>query len=334
MKKTALLFLLFISMSVGAQEDYFVGQSRYLQKTNASYFGFNNLNKVGVLYNTLKVNSGQTIDNKYFYGALSFDERKFSLGIDMNSFRIDTPGLTQNNFSFSYIYKVQLKNDMYFLPAISVGVGSIAYNAQGFVFEDQLNQATGFINTETIDPNGVLTQNSNYFDIGASFLIHNEDFLVGVSLKNLNRPNISLNPETELLKKIKYTLSGAYEFNINQYQRKFIPIHSYLLTFGSITQYNNALYFYASEEIQLGEFSLGISQQLSNVERLNLNNIGMAVGLSLENFEFGILYNFPIRQVSKVFSPSILELQLSFDFSQYRRNNRGLYKRLQIDNYY
>ena len=36
----------------------------------------------------------------------------------------------------------------------------------------------------------------------------------------------------------------------------------------------------------------------------------------------------------KVFSPSMFELSVIFDFSIYRRNNRGLYKRLQIDNYY
>lgn len=333
MKKVVLFLLFFNSLGVGAQEDYFVGQSRYLQKTNPSYFGFNNLNKIGVLYNTLKVNSGQTIDNKYFFGALSFDEKKFSLGFDMNSFRIDTPGLTHNNFTFTYIYKIQLKRNLFFLPAISFGVGSVNYNASGFIFEDQLNQSTGFINTETLDPIGVLIQNSNYFDISSSFLLHNEDFLLGVSLKNLNRPNISVNRDVEILKKIKFTLSGAYEFNINHYQRNFIPKHSFLLIFASLTQYNNSFYFSASQEVQLGEFSFGISQQMSKVESFNLNNVGMAVGLSLENFEFGIFYNFPIRQVAKVYSPSILELQLSFDFSQYRRNNRGLFKRLQIDNY-
>lgn len=334
MKNFWSLLMLFTVAYVSAQEDYFVGQSRFLQKVNPSYFGFNNLNKVGVLYNTLQINSGQTIDNKYFFGALSFDEKKFSLGIDLNSFRIDTPGLTQNNFTLSYVYKVQLNNNLFFLPAISLGIGSVKYNSQGFIFEDQLDQATGFINTETNDPAGFNLIDVNYFDLGASFIVHNENFLIGLSLKNLNQPNVSFSPEREELRKVKLTLSGAYEFNINEYERSVIPRHSYLLLYGSLANFNNAQYLSLSEEVQFGEFSLGISQQLSNVETINLNNIGMSVGLSLENFDFGIFYNFPIRQASRVFSPSIFELNLIFNFSQFRRNNRGLYKRLQTDNYF
>lgn len=334
MKNFFSLLLFFTAFCVQAQEEYFVGHTRFLQKVNASYFGFNNLNRVGVLYNTLQLNSNQNIDNKYFFGALSFDEKNFSLGIDFNSFRIDRPGLIHNNGSFSYVYKVRLNNDLFFLPSITLGTGSILYNSESFIFEDQLDQATGFISTETNDPSGFNFKNTNYFDFGASVIVHNDEFLVGLSLKNLNRPNISLNPEVNELKKIKYTLNGAYEFNINPYDRSIIPQHSYLLTYGSITKIEQALYVYLSQEVQFGELSLGLSQQASKIEKLNLNNVGMSVGLSLENFDFGVLYNFPIRNYSNVYSPSIFELYLTFDFSKFRRNSRGLFKRLQIDNYF
>ncbi|MDA9892916.1 hypothetical protein N9V60_04055 [Flavobacteriaceae bacterium] len=110
---------------------------------------------------------------------------------------------------------------------------------------------------------------------------------------------------------MKLTLSGAYEFNINEYERSVIPRHSYLLLYGSLANFNNAQYLSLSEEVQFGEFSLGISQQLSNVETINLNNIGMSVGLSLENFDFGIFYNFPIRQASRVFHLPFLSSILS-----------------------
>ena len=51
-------------------------------------------------------------------------------------------------------------------------------------------------------------------------------------------------------------------------------------------------------------------------------------------WNFGILYNFSIRNVSKVYSPSVFEIYLTFDFSKYKRNSRGLYKRFQTDNYF
>ena len=36
----------------------------------------------------------------------------------------------------------------------------------------------------------------------------------------------------------------------------------------------------------------------------------------------------------KTYAPSIFELYLTFDFSKFRRNTRGLYKRIQTDNYF
>ena len=107
-----------------------------------------------------------------------------------------------------------------------------------------------------------------------------------------------------------------------------------MFTYGSLTKYDTSYYLYLSQELQLGEFSLGISQQVSKVQSINLNNFGLSVGLSLENFDIGILYNIGIKNVKQVFAPSIFELYLTFDFSKFRRNNRGLYKRLQIDNYF
>jgi|SRR6056300_772950 hypothetical protein len=74
-------------------------------------------------------------------------------------------------------------------------------------------------------------------------------------------------------------------------------------------------------------------QSLSSSNTFNFNNLGFSVGLSLENFDIGILYNFGVKQIDKVYAPAILELYLTFDFSKFRRNLRGLFKRLQIDNY-
>ena len=46
------------------QEDYVVNTSKFLQKINPSYFGFNSLMNVGVLYNSMNVNAYDKMDNK------------------------------------------------------------------------------------------------------------------------------------------------------------------------------------------------------------------------------------------------------------------------------
>ena len=123
-------------------------------------------------------------------------------------------------------------------------------------------------------------------------------------------------------------------FDINPYQSGLLLDYSFLYAYASATYFDKKLYYYLSQELQLGEFSVGLSQQASYINKLNLNNIGLSAGLSLENFDFGVLYNFYIQDVTQVFSPSIFELYITFDFSNFRRNNRGLFKRLQTDNYF
>ena len=85
--------------------------------------------------------------------------------------------------------------------------------------------------------------------------------------------------------------------------------------------------------IRMGEFSVSFNQKLSNVEKFNLNNLGFSAGLSLENFDLGLGYNFPVRSLAKIHSPSIFEIIVTFDFSRFRRNQRGYHKHLQTDDY-
>ena len=330
----ATIFILSSTNKVFGQEDYVVNQAKFLQKFNPSSFGMNQLNRVGVLYNSLRVNEASAMDNKYFFGSIAFQEKNFSLGIDVNSFKLNDTGLNSSLANLSYVYKIQLSNYTFFLPGITVGLGSSRVNVENLTFEDQLNTSTGFISTESIDPLAPIISDINYFDLGASFIIHNEYYLVGLSLKHLNKPNMSFNKEVPFAKPISIGLQGAYEFNINPFERGFLPRFSYLYTYLNFRKYGDSMYIAFGQDFQLGEFSLGFTQQGGSVDSFALNNFGLTLGLALENFDFGINYNFANRKPGTVFSPSIFELSIIFDFSIYRRNNRGLYKKLQIDNYY
>ncbi len=292
-----------------------------------------NLNKVGLLYNSLSLGQSSEMDNKYLFGTLSFDRSKFSLGFDINSLKVVSNDLSINIFKFTYVYKIQVSNRTYFLPALTLGVGNNQFDKESLVFEDQLDVTTGFINTETIDPLGEIIENVNYFDLGASFILHNEDYILGLSLKHLNRPNTSLNKEKKYSTPISLSFQAGYEFDVNPYDQSFLPRHTYLFTYFSLTSFNKSLYLNLIEEIRMGEFSVGLNQKISNVDQFNLNNLGFSVALSLENFEFGFSYSFPVRSMAKVHSPSIFEIILTFDFSKFRRNQRGFFKHLQTDNY-
>ena len=329
-----LLTALLLGGTLHAQEEYIVNHSKFMQKSNPSYFGFNSLNKVGVLYNTIKLNEYDKLDNKYFFGTMTFQDQGFSLGVDINSFKIQTTGLTTNLANISYVYKLQFDNNTFFLPAVTIGFGSSSVNPENLIFGDQLNTSTGFINSESIDKLAPTISSVNYFDLGASFILHTDKYMAGLSFKHLNKPNTSYNKEIPFEKPIQVSLQGAYEFDLNPYESRYLPRYSYLYAYGSFTKYGDALLIYLSQDFQLGEFSIGISEQAASLNSFALNNIGVSVGLAVENFDFGILYNLPFKSPGIVYSPSIFELFITFDFSVYRRNKRGQYNRLQIDNYY
>ncbi|MDB4015127.1 hypothetical protein N9483_02070 [Flavobacteriaceae bacterium] len=61
------------------------------------------------------------------------------------------------------------------------------------------------------------------------------------------------------------------------------------------TKFGNSIQVSLSQEAQLGSFSLGISQQASKLNTFSLTSIGFLVGASVENFDFGLQYNIPIK---------------------------------------
>lgn len=334
-----IIFVLFILFSIWgySQEDMIISHSRFMQKVNPSAFGMNNINKTGVLYNSLGMVNNNRIESQYFFGAISFDNDNFSIGLDVYSLRMDNTGLINTKPTVSYIYKIQLDNDLYFLPSLSAGFGGSRIDTGKLIFEDQLSLVSGFLQTESQDPLVSQIGNSNYMDLGVSFLVHSPNYLVGASIKHLNQPNISYNKEnTEFTLPIRYSVQGGYEFDINPYDRSIMPRYSTIFAFLNASKMGDNIEVFLSQEAQLGSFSMGLNQQFRKTESFGFTNIGLSVAVAYENFEFGALYNFPFQNPlnTTVYSPSTIEIFLTFDFSPYLRNKRGDYRRISIDNYY
>ena len=333
MKKNILTILVLCSFVLCAQRQEVINESRFYQEVNPSYFGLNQINRVGVLYNTTTINQNDKLDNQYVFGALAFGDQQFSLGFELNTNKIQNSELSSTLARFSFVYVVQLNSTTFFLPSVSLGYRNTNVILNGLVFEDQINQTTGFISPETIDPLGQRLGKQTYPDLGASFLVHSEKFFAGLALKHLNQPNISFDKESSQKLPIAAAIQGGVEFNINPYQRSFLPENSFLFLYHSFRFIQKTTQMTFSQDLQLSNFSIGMSQRASVVDRFNFNSMGLSVGLAIENFDFGVQYNFPFRQLNQVYSPSVFELYLTFDFSPFRRNNRGLFKRLQTDNY-
>ena len=339
MKKKGLIFIFtfLVSFFGIGQEDMIISHSRFMQKVNPSAFGINNINKTGVLYNSQALINNNRIESQYFFGAISFDSDNFSLGLDVYSLKMDNTGLVNTKPRLSYIYKIQFDNEVYFLPSLALGLGSSRIDTGKLIFEDQISLVSGFLQTQSQDPIVDQIGSSNYMDLGASFIVHSNNYLFGVSIQHLNQPNISFNKEVaDYTLPIRYSIQGGYEFDINPYDRSIMPRYSTIYAFMNASRMGENFDIFLSQEAQLGSFSIGLNQQFRKTNNFGFTNIGLSVALAYENFEFGTLYNFPFRSPTNtaVYSPSTIELFLTFDFSPYLRNKRGDYRRISIDNYY
>ena len=325
------LFLLFAFSSGFAQEG-FISSSRNMQFINPSYHGINMVSKAGVYYSQFDYGDGTSyIDNKYLYGNFAFEDMNFSIGLDVNSFSLTNLGLTENKIDLSYIYKIPINFDTYILGALKLGIGSDNIDRVALIFQDQIDLTLGTISGVSRDPLADFSPSTNYFDIGASALVYNERFLIGLSLDHINTPNVSFNNESELEKEIAFSLQAALEFNVNQYGRSFLPDYSYMLMYLYAQQAGETLRICSSQELQMDGFTLGILQSLAKYKENNSLEFGLISGFSSENYRVDLTYTFPSSQTTYN-PPSIVQIGVTMDFDRFSRNRRGNYKRLSTNN--
>lgn len=325
------LFLLFAFSSGFAQEG-FISSSRNMQFVNPSYHGINMVSKAGVYYSQFDYGDGTSyIDNKYLYGNFAFEDMNFSIGLDVNSFSLTNLGLTENKIDLSYIYKIPINFDTYILGALTLGIGSDNIDRGALIFQDQIDLTLGTISGVSRDPLADFSPSTNYFDIGASALIYNERFLIGLSLDHINTPNVSFNNESNIEKEIAFSLQAALEFNVNQYGRSFLPDYSYMMMYLYAQQAGETLRIYSSQELQMDGFTLGILQSLAKYKENNSLEFGLISGFSSENYRVDLTYTFPSSQTTYN-PPSIVQIGVTMDFDRFSRNRRGNYKRLSTNN--
>ena len=325
------LFLLFAFSSGFAQEG-FISSSRNMQFVNPSYHGINMVSKAGVYYSQFDYGDGTSyIDNKYLYGNFAFEDMNFSIGLDVNSFSLTNLGLTENKIDLSYIYKIPINFDTYILGALTLGIGSDNIDRGALIFQDQIDLTLGTISGVSRDPLADFSPSTNYFDIGASALIYNERFLIGLSLGHINTPNVSFNNESNIDKEIAFSLQAALEFNVNQYGRSFLPDYSYMMMYLYAQQAGETLRIYSSQELQMDGFTLGILQSLAKYKENNSLEFGLISGFSSENYRVDLTYTFP-SSLTTYNPPSIVQIGVTMDFDRFSRNRRGNYKRLSTNN--
>ena len=218
------------------------------------------------------------------------------------------------------------------MPSIYLGIFDRKVDASNYIFEDQLVISEGVILPTSNDPLITTPQTNNSFDAGIGGLLYNETFLVGLSAKHINQAKISFDTEANEKRDFSISIQGAYEAEIDPYNRSSLPKDSYLFTYASVTKIGDILKLYASQEFQFNSFRGGIHQKLTKLEDFSLVNFGLNFGIEAGNINFNTAYSFSIKNDIR-YSPSIFEVSIQFNFEPWLSRNRGDYKRLRTFNF-
>ena len=237
MKKFIIKILLFfVPLGSIFSQGFLINEANNMQLINPSYNGFNFESKAGVIYNTISYDGIRNIDTKYAFAAYGLEKLKFSIGVDFVSHNVKEFGYLENQLNLSYTYKIDVGRDLYFLPSIYLGIFDRKVDASNYIFEDQLVISEGVILPTSNDPLITTPQTNNSFDAGIGGLLYNESFLVGLSAKHINQAEISFDTEANEKRDFSISIQGAYEAELDPYNRSSLPKDSYLFAYASVTK--------------------------------------------------------------------------------------------------
>ena len=326
MKLKTILFIIILvnAYNVKAQDPIF-SQSNYVQETlNPGFSGFEDNDRIyaGLLSRLQWPSLDLNLTTQYAFVTKSYDYGPglgFGLGVNAvwqyESF---------NNYNYvqintNYAHRVNLQGGWFFRPGIEVGVGSKSNRFRNLTLADQININTGVINPVSVDPLSNNTANRYYVDFSTGIVFEKEEFngttyWFGVSVKHLNRPNISFVEGEKVPLEIFYSIHGNYRF-------PFLNDYSIMMTVNYMQQgqYNR---LDVGSLFQVNEFLIGLTAA-TNPARNDQNghlltSINAFIGLEFTEFRFGLSYDMNTSKIGN--TRGVYEFSLTY-LSRCRRCN-------------
>ena len=274
-------------------------------KSYAPSFAINYRNQLPFFQSQLNTYSTYSLSYDQFFPKLNSGFGMFVTGDDAGNGLIKT-----NKVSGLYSYRVRLSDELYVRGAVEVGLISIRYNWDKFIFLDQIDPVTpggAPVPSEEIAPDRTA---KNVMDISFGTLFYTSKFYAGVSWKHLNQPNVNIlnirdNQNTFVGLPLRWSihLGGQFDLDNNLSKKTFISPNVLFVKQGPFKQLNAGAYigfntFFAGTWYRhtfgnadaviasVGAFSNGV--KLSYSFDYTISKLGIVNGGS---HEFGILIN-------------------------------------------
>jgi len=277
---------------------------------SSSFTGGKESTRAGIIHRTQWAGLNFSVNTQFAFADNWFEEISSGIGISILNHQETTTRYNFTQVNLNYAYRFSISDTWNVRPSISLGYGSKDFGFQNLLLEDQINIFSGVINGTTFDPIN-LNESVRFIDFSASVLFNNENSWVGLTLKHLNKPNISM------------SFSGQEPLEM------FMSVHGSLnIPFGGYKNENklfvlaNAMQQGAFNRVDLGakyemdrfSFALLGATNLNKVDPNShlLTSVNAFVGMDWEGFVFGYSYDFNMSDIGQ--TGGVYELSISYDF--------------------
>ncbi|MFT4900536.1 MAG: type IX secretion system PorP/SprF family membrane protein [Flavobacteriales bacterium] len=316
MKKIIIIFFVFTSVISFAQDIIFSQAFLVPETLNSSFTGSIRSTKVGSLFRSQWRGSAFKTNSNFAFFDTWLERYKTGIGISLLNQTESVSSYTFNQVNFNYAMAFQISNTWFFRPSISAGFGIKNYGFQNLLLEDQINLSNYTINTSTIDPI-LLGSQRTFFDFSSSLLFNNEDSWIGLTVKHLNKPNISLTENGNVPLDMFWSVHAKYYLPFLENERTLFNRKSkiYVLSNFMMQGRFNRLDVGAQYVFE-NQFSLGITAGLTPIKNeftsSLLSSVSTFVGYRWQGFRYGYSYDFSTTNFTN--TGGIHEFSVSYDF--------------------
>lgn len=317
MKNLLILLFLIFSVNFTCGQDVIFSQNFLVPETlNTSFTGALRSSKIGSVHRSQWRNSNFKTTSSFVFFDTWFEEYKSGVGISFLNQKESASSYTFNQVNFNYAMAFQISDTWFFRPSVSAGFGMKNYGFQNLVLEDQINLNNGIINTSSIDPL-LLRSNRVFFDFSSSILFNNDDSWAGLTVKHLNKPNISLTENGNTPLDIFVSAHANILIPLfNNYRNDFIGMSKIFFLTNYMMQGDFNLLDFGMQYVVDNRFSIGIlaSTSPNSVpdESSIISSVRTFAGIRWNGFRFG--YSYDINTTKLLDTGGIHEFSIAYDF--------------------
>lgn len=315
------LFIILISCffysTLRAQDPVFTQYFLIPETLNPGFSGFMETTYTGIIHREQWPDLDLKITTDYAFINTWNESMNSGFGISVLNQRENVTNYNFSQVNANYAYRVRISDDWEFRPAIEVGFGLKSFAFQNLLLEDQINIRSGIINTSSIDPL-LLNDKVSFFDATAGMVFNTENMWIGLSMKHLNKPNISFTQDGNIPLNTFFSLSTGYEFLLANYiDVQFFPYATKMFVTANYMQQAHYNRLDIGTSILFEKMFFGATA-VTNPAKNGINShlltsVNLFTGLQYDHLRLGISYDLNTSKIGK--TGGIYELSLTYQFN-------------------